>query len=166
MSTVRRIYLYLVAAISLTVVTWSVIGLARLILSEGIGQGQIIGLATLLAAIIVGLPIFLFHWLMAQRLVAKNAEERESIVRRIYFYGMMLVGIAPILSNIYRWVDNVMVTLLGGSQRGYYPYNLTPGEHLAALLVWGVIWVYLWRQVQADNRLLPSLEANLTIHRL
>jgi len=166
MSTVRRIYLYLVAAISLTVVTWSVIGLARLILSEGIGQGQIIGLATLLAAIIVGLPIFLFHWLMAQRLVAKNAEERESIVRRIYFYGMMLVGIAPILSNTYRWVDNVLVTLLGGSQRDYYPYNLTTGEHLAALLVWGVIWVYLWRQVQADNRLLPSLEANLTIHRL
>src|SRR5688572_9381712 len=119
MSTVRRIYLYLVAAISLTVVTWSVIGLARLILSEGIGQGQIIGLATLLAAIIVGLPIFLFHWLMAQRLVAKNAEERESIVRRIYFYGMMLVGIAPILSNTYRLVDNVLVTLLGGSQRDY-----------------------------------------------
>ena len=44
MLTVRRVYLYLVAAISLTVVTWAVIALARLILSEGIGQGQITGL--------------------------------------------------------------------------------------------------------------------------
>jgi hypothetical protein len=166
MLTVRRIYLYLVAAISLTVVTWSVIGLIRLILSEGIGEGQIIGLATLLAAIIVGIPIFLFHWLMAQRLTVKNAEERESIVRRIYFYGLLLVGAAPILSNLYRLVDDGLVLLLGGMQRDYYPYSLSVGEHLAAILVWGVIWVYLWRQVQADNRLLPPLEINLTIHRL
>ena len=64
MLTIRRIYLYLVAAISLVTITWSVIGLARLVLSEGIGAGQITGLATLLATIIVGLPIFLFHWLM------------------------------------------------------------------------------------------------------
>lgn len=166
MQTVRRIYLYLVAAISLTVVTWSVIGLARLVLSEGIGPGQIIGLATLLAAIIVGLPIFLFHWLMAQRQATQKAEERESIVRRIYFYGMLSVGVAPMLANIYRLVDNALVALLGGAQRDFYPYNLTTGEHLAALIIWGVIWFYLWQQVKADNRLLPVFEINLTIHRL
>jgi hypothetical protein len=166
MLTVRRIYLYLVAAISLTVVTWAVIGLARLILSEGIGQGQTIALATMLAAIIVGLPIFLFHWLMAQRLTAKNAEERESIVRRIYFYGMMLVAAAPILSNLYRLVDDILVLLLGGAQRDYYPYNLSVGEHLAAVVALGIIWVYLWRQIQADDRLLPVLETNLIVRRL
>ena len=43
MFTVRRVYLYLVAAVSLISVSWAVIGLARLILGEGIGQGQIIG---------------------------------------------------------------------------------------------------------------------------
>ncbi|NJN99164.1 MAG: hypothetical protein HC875_36270, partial [Anaerolineales bacterium] len=166
MLTVRRIYLYLVAAISLSVVAWSVIGLIRLILSEGIGEGQIIGLATLLAAIIVGLPIFLFHWLMAQRLTARNVEEQGSIIRRIYFVGLMLVGAAPILSNLYRLVDDGLVLLLGGMQRDYYPYSLSVGEHVAAVLVWGVVWIYLWRQVEADNRLLPTLETHLTIHRL
>lgn len=166
MLTVRRIYLYLVAAISLSVVAWSVIGLIRLILSEGIGEGQIIGLATLLAAIIVGLPIFLFHWLMAQRLTARNVEEQGSIIRRIYFVGLMLVGAAPILSNLYRLVDDGLVLLLGGMQRDYYPYSLSVGEHVAAVLVWGIVWVYLWRQVEADNRLLPTLETHLTIHRL
>ena len=62
MQTVRRVYLYLVSAVSLIGVSWAVIGLVRLIISEGIGQGQIIGLASWLAVIIVGLPIFLFHW--------------------------------------------------------------------------------------------------------
>ena len=106
MQTIRRIYLYLISAISLIVVTWSIILLARLILSEEIGQGQIIGLATWLAAIIVGLPIFLFHWLMAQRLAAKDEKECSSMIRGIYFLGMMAVGATPIISNIYRLIDN------------------------------------------------------------
>ncbi len=152
MLTVRRIYLYLVSAISLVGVTWSVIGLARLIVSEGIGQGQIIGLATWLAIIIVGLPIFLFHWLMAQRLTDRDEEERSSIVRRIYFYGIMAAGATPIFSNIYRLVDNGLLALVDVRRPNYYPYDLTTAEHLAALLVWGVVWFYLWRQVRADDQ--------------
>ena len=164
MLTVRRIYLYLIAAISLIVVAWSVIGLARLILSEGVGQGQITGLATWLAAIIVGLPIFLFHWLMAQRLAA-NDEERSSIIRRIYLYGLMGAGAAPIISNLYRLVEHGFLALLGGARPEYYPY-LTPPEHLAAVLIWAVIWVYLWRQVQTDNQLSAPQDIRLSIHRL
>lgn len=152
MLTIRRIYLYLVSAISLIGVTWAVIGLVRLIISEGIGQGQIIGLATGLAIIIVGLPIFLFHWLMAQRLVDKDEAERRAVIRRIYFYGVMSAGAAPIISNLYRLVDNGLLFVLGGTRPNYYPYNLTTGEHVAALLVWIVIWIYLWRQVQLDDQ--------------
>mgnify|MGYP006955180525 CR=1 FL=1 len=51
MLAIRRIYLYAVSAISLVAVTWAVIALARLILDEGIGEGQIIGLAAGLAVI-------------------------------------------------------------------------------------------------------------------
>jgi hypothetical protein len=165
---VRRIYLYLTAAISLVAVTWSVIGLARLIISEGVGEGQIIGLATLLAIIIVGLPIFLFHWLMAQRLAARSQEERESPLRQLYFYGVMAIGAAPILSNIYRLVDNALLALVGGTRLDYYPYNLSTAEHLAAIVAWGVVWVYLWRyvRVEVDRRKNTVLDMNLTIRRL
>jgi hypothetical protein len=156
MQTVRRVYLYLVSAVSLIGVSWAVIGLARLIISEGIGQGQIIGLASWLAVIIVGLPIFLFHWLMAQRLADQDPEERGSIIRRIFLYGILAAGAAPIISNIYRLVDNTLLTLLGGSRPDYYPYDLTIGEHLVALLIWGVIWIYVWWQIQTDNRLIMS----------
>ncbi len=154
MPTVRRIYLYLVAAISLIGVSWAVIGLARLIISEGLGQGQIIGLASWLAVIIVGLPIFLFHWLIAQRLASQDPEERCSLVRQIFLYGIMAVGAAPIFSNLYRLVDNALLALLGGTYLTYYPYDLTTGEHLVAILLWAVIWFYVWQQLQIYRRLL------------
>lgn len=168
MLTVRRIYLYLVSAISLVAVTWSVIGLARLIVSEGIGEGQIIGLATLLAMIIVGLPIFLFHWLMAQRLVDRSEEERESPIRQIYFYVILAIGATVIFSNVYRLVDNGLITLVGGTPQDYYPYDLTTAEHLAAILVWAVVWYYHWRDTRHryGDQLTSVQEVNLGVRRL
>lgn len=166
MQTLQRIYLYLVSAISLTVIAWAIIGLIRLIVSQEIGQGQIIALASLLAAIIVGLPIFLFHWLIAQRLAARDEAERGSTIRRIFFGVVMATGATPIISNIYRLLDNALLNLLGGVHQTYYPYNLTTAEHLAAIVVWGMIWFYLWRQLQSDNRLTPPREDLLGIRRL
>lgn len=166
MKTVRRIYLYLVSGISLTAVTWAVIVLVRLVLSEEIGQGQIIELASLLAVIIVGLPIFLFHWLLAQRLASGDQAERASIVRRIYFGVMMAVGATPIISNIYRLVDNVLLAVLGGTRREFYPYDLTTAEHLVAIIAWGIVWFYLWQQLQIDNRLVSYRDDYLGIRRL
>lgn len=162
MLTVRRLYFYGVAAISLIAVTWAVIGLIRLILHEGIGQGQIFELATLMAAIIVGLPIFLFHWWMAQRYAAQEPEERASLVRRFYLYGVMLVGAVPVFDNIYLLLDRVLVALVGGYQFD----NLGMGERLAVIIVWGVVWFYLWRQVQSDNRLMTLEAPHRTIRRL
>ncbi|MCB0172762.1 MAG: hypothetical protein KDJ97_19675 [Anaerolineae bacterium] len=168
MLTVRRIYLYLVAAISLVTVTWSVIGLARLVLSEGIGAGQITGLATLLAAIIVGLPIFLFHWLPAQRLAAASDDERESPVRTLFFYGVMAIGAMPVLSNLYHLVARGLVALVGGSLPDYYPYNLSAAENIAAVLVWTVVWLYLWRQTRQPSnwQAISTQTVNLGLRRL
>ena len=159
MQTIRRIYFYLIAAISLIGVSWSVIGLLRLIISEGVGQGQIIGLASWLAVIIVGLPIFLFHWLYAQRLAATHPAERHTLVRQIFLYGVMAAGLTPVISNIYRLVDNLLLTLLGGTHLDYYPYNLTTGEHLAALIIWVIILAYLWQQISTDRRLRQTAPA-------
>jgi hypothetical protein len=162
---VRRLYFYLVSAISLLVVTWAVIGLTRLILSEGISQNQVLELAGLLAAIIVGLPIFLFHWLMAQRQAAAEVEERASLVRRIYLYGMMLAGAVPILANLYDMVDKALLALVGYEWPDYLDY-LTAGENLATILIWSVVWFYLWRQVQSDNRQMPVTDLHLSVGRL
>ncbi|RME75378.1 MAG: hypothetical protein D6784_08030 [Chloroflexi bacterium] len=158
MPVVRRIYVYLVSAISLVGVTWAVIGLARLIIREGIGSGQVIGLAGWLAVIIVGLPIFLFHWLMANRLAADPAE-RGAIARKIFLYGVMALGAAPVAANVYRLVDNLFLALLDGRPSTGYPYNLTTGEHLVAIIVWVVVWLYLWRQTRIDRQILAAMPA-------
>jgi len=166
MKTIQRIYLYLVSAISLTTVTWAVILLARLVLREGIGQGQITELASLLAVIIVGLPIFLFHWLIAQRMAARDAADRASLIRHIYFWLMMGIGAVPLIANVYRLLDNLLLNVLGGIQKSYYPYDLTTPEHLAVIIVWGVVWFYLWRQVQTDDRLIPPDDNRLGLRRI
>lgn len=168
MLAVRRVYLYAVSAISLVAVTWAVIALARLILDEGIGQGQLIGLAAGLAVIIVGGPIFLFHWLMAERLVADSPEERTSPVRYLFFYGVLTAAALPVLSNIYRLVDDLLLALLGGQSPNYYPYDLSVPDHLAAILVWGVVWLFVarfvWGQVAQTGA--PNYDINLTLRRL
>ncbi len=168
MQTVRRIYLYLVAAISLLAISWAAIGLVRLILSEGIGQGQIIGLASLLAVIIVGLPLYLFHWLMAQRLAATADDEIYSPVRQLYLYILLAFAAAPIIANVYRLLDNALITLVGGIHGSSYPYDLTIAEHLAAIAVWLVVWFYHQRLVRPlsnrQNPLVPDL--NLAIRRV
>jgi hypothetical protein len=152
MLTVRRVYLYLVTAISLTAVTWAVIALARLVLTEGIGQGQITGLATMLAIIIVGLPIFLFHWLMAQRLAKASPDERRSPVRQLFFYSMLAIAATPIWANIYRLVEKALIWLVGGEiPYSVYPYDLTLTEHITAILIWGIIGLYLWRLAQTQD---------------
>ena len=80
MKTVRRLYFYAVAFISIEVVLWGLIGLARSIVDETVG-GQADALARALALIVVGMPIFLFHWLWAQRLASRDPEERAAGVR-------------------------------------------------------------------------------------
>ncbi len=168
MLAVRRIYLYAVSAISLVAVTWAVIALARLILDEGIGQGQLIGLAAGLAVIIVGGPIFLFHWLMAERLAAASPEERHSPVRYLFFYVVLTAAALPVLSNLYRLVDDLLLTLLGGQRPNYYPYDLTVAEHLAAILVWGIVWLFVARFVagQVAQSGAPNYDINLSLRRL
>jgi hypothetical protein len=166
MLTVRRIYLYAVSAVSLVAVTWAVISLMRLILDGGVGQGQITGLAWALAVVIVGLPIFLFHWLLAQRLAAGSVEERQSPVRHAFFYVIMAAAATPFFSNVYRLLDNFLLTLLDGVRLGYYPYNLTAADHLAALIVWGVVWVFVWRFLQTEMSETPAQIVNRGIRRV
>jgi hypothetical protein len=166
MLTVRRIYLYAVSAISLIAVAWAVIGLIRLIFDGGIGAAQITGLASTMAVIIVGLPIFLFHWLMAQRLAAASPEEEQSPIRHLFFYFIMAVAATPVLSNIYRLLDNLMLALLGGDRPDYYPYDLSVVDHLAVIVVWGVVWLYVWRYISTHRNDSPALTINLTIRRL
>ena len=98
MKTIRRIYLYAVAFISMEVVLWGLIGLARSIFSDSVGGG--VGpLAQALALILVGVPVFGIHWWAVQRSAKKDADEHASGLRAFFFYAALLALLIPVAQN-------------------------------------------------------------------
>ncbi len=75
MKSIRRFYFYLVAFISIEVVLWGLVGLLRSVVDDMVSGGAD-ALAQALALILVGVPIFLVHWLWAQRVSARDEEEK------------------------------------------------------------------------------------------
>ena len=76
MKSIRRLYFYLVAFISIEIVVWGLVGLLRSIVDQTVSGGGD-ALAQALALILVGVPIFLIHWLWAQRVSAQEPKIRD-----------------------------------------------------------------------------------------
>ena len=90
MKTIRRLYFYAVSAISIEVVLWGVIGLLRSILDSQDISNNANNLASALALIFVGVPIFLIHWGWAQSVSSKDSEEGSASIRAVFLYGILL----------------------------------------------------------------------------
>ena len=96
MKTIQRIYLYAVSLISMEVVLWGMIGLARSIFSDS-SSGGVSQLSQALALILVGVPVFGIHWWAAQRSANQDEEERSSGVRALFLYAVLLGLLIPYL---------------------------------------------------------------------
>jgi hypothetical protein len=167
MKTIRRLYFYAVAIISMEVVVWGIISLLRSIFSANKITNDASTLAQALALILVGVPIFLVHWFWAQRVSAKDDEEKTASIRAIFFYGILLGTLIPAVQNLLALIDrtflsvaNLYVTraIVGGSQ--------TWVDNLIAIVVNLLIAAYFWRTLQNEWRTLPETEAFTEIRRL
>ena len=87
MRTVRRLYFYILALIGAEAVVWGAVALLRTVISSGLigAAGQI---ATGLSAVLGGLPVFLFHWLIVQRDAARDAAADGSFVFAVRTTGV------------------------------------------------------------------------------
>ena len=164
MSNVRSWYIYIVSAISLQAVTWSIIFLLRFLT---ILDGESEAIAFQIAVIIIGLPVFLGHWLWAQRLATRSIDERENILRRIYLYGNLAAFLGPISANLFALIQN----LFGGSNdflgRDYNALS-TPETfiyHLLALVFLGALWVYHRQIIKEDSQSVVEEGALATVRR-
>ena len=100
MQTVRRVYLYAVAFISFQTCLWAAVGLALMVIDPPPpGSLLIMRLAGLLSALIVAIPFYVIHWLIAQRQATESSDERSSNARGMYHYGLMLAMAAPIIGS-------------------------------------------------------------------
>ncbi len=169
MITIRRWYIFLVCAISLQSVTWAVIALLHNVLVTG-GQAPVTAIAFQIALIVIGLPIGLVHWLWAQRLAGREADERESAVRRLYLYGTLAALLGPGLAHAFDIVTRLLRLALGLPPSEFDFLGFSPTEaisrDLIALAVLALLWFYHWRIVSGDAKAAPETGNAAAVQRL
>ncbi len=156
MSTLRRLYLYAVALVSLETVVWGVIGLARGLLT-GLPQDLLAArIATSLSLVLVGLPVFAVHWFLAQRRARADAQERSARLRAVFLYGVLFAAFLPALTNTLSILEITFNQILRLPAVDRLTTALV--DHLAAILVnllaaaWGLFMLRTdWRAVPVDE---------------
>jgi uncharacterized protein DUF5671 len=147
---VRRLYFYLVSAIALAFVGWSAASLLRLgvdallpamAVDPGAARGE---LARSASWLLVGLPVWLWHWSRSQALTGGSLglQETRSTTRRWYLYIVAFAGVAVLLFSGARVVYEIVLIGLGRSADAALIANL--GHAASDALVAGIVLWYHW----------------------
>ena len=167
MKTVRRLYFYAIAFISFEVVLWGLIGLIRSIVNPDLITDNAQALATALSLILVGVPIFLIHWLWAQRASAREEEEKTATLRAVFLYGALFATLLPAVQNLLALINRTFIgvarisyerALIGGTQS--WPDNLI------AIILNLLLASYFWSILRAEGPALPDTENFKDIRRV
>jgi len=150
MRTIRRLYLYLVAFISIEVVIWGLIGLARSAFS-----GDVVGgtsqLAGALASILVSVPVFVLHWIPAQRMAHKDNDERASRIRAIFFYGLLLATLIPITQNILVLINHLWLKAFNlPAREAFLGISQSWPDNVIAMVMNGLVAGYIFSVLRQD----------------
>jgi len=169
MVTVRRWYIFLICAISLHAVAWAVIALLQNLFLKA-SQAPVTAIAFQIAVVVIGLPIFLVHWLWAQRLAGRELDERESALRRLYLYGTLAGFLGPFLAHSFDLFVWLLRLTFGAPQSDFGSLEFSPTETilraLIAMVVLALLWFYHWRVVAADAKAAPEVGNAATLRRL
>ena len=166
MKTVRRLYFYAVAFISIEVVLWGVISLLRSIVDDTVG-GQAQALARALALVLVGMPIFLFHWLWAQRAAARDPEEQTAGLRALFFYAILISTLIPLVQNVLALIDRLF---LDATQldigRAIFGHAQPWPDSVIAIVMNGLAAAYFWNVLRGEWPNLPDSKSFADVRRL
>ncbi len=165
MKTVRRLYFYLVALISLEVVLWGSISLLRSIIDETGGGAE--ALAQALALVLVGVPIFLVHWLWSQRSSSQDEEEKTAGLRAIFLYAVLFGTLIPVVQNLLALIDRTFIeTVHLATERAVIGGSQTVPDNIIAILMNGLVAVYFWNILRGEWKTLPSKDNFADVRRL
>jgi hypothetical protein len=166
MKTVRRLYFYAVALISLEVVVWGLINLLRSIVDQTVGGGAE-ALAQALALILVGLPIFLFHWLWSQRVSTRDEEEKTASLRAIFLYAVLIGTLIPVFQNLLALIDRGLLQITHMSaDRALLGSTQTIADNLIAITMNGIVALYFWNILRGEWKTLLDKENFADVRRL
>lgn len=167
MRSVRRLYFYVVALIGLEAVVWGAISLARTIVEQLPLFGTLDLLAGGVSAVLVGLPVFTVHWLTIQRDARQDEDEKRTLLRAIFLYGVRLAVLIPVAHNLLALVNRSLFLLLdvlpmrawlGGGQRIW--------DNLIAIFINLAVWFYFDRILRNEWLSLPDKNHLVGVRRL
>ncbi len=166
MKTIRRLYFYAVAFISLEVILWGMISLVRSFFGNRIENGAQT-LAQALSLILVGVPIFLFHWILAQRFSATDGEEKTASIRAVFLYGILLATLVPVVQNFIALLDRIFLSVANlQTERAIIGASQTWVDNLIAIPINLIIAAYFWNVLRVEWSTLPETQNFSEIRRL
>jgi hypothetical protein len=158
MTTIRRWYIFSVCAISLQSVTWALIALLRNLFTN---RGNIpeTEVAFSISIVLIVFPIYLVHWFWAGRLASHDDEERGSLLRRVYLYGMMAGFLFPFFYNAQALIEQITAMILKvPALTSQYSFGTHIAQDVLALIPLGLFWFYHYRQTKTDEgQLAPEM---------
>ena len=167
MKTIRRLYFYLVAAISLEVVLWGLINLLRTTFASGLTFPGADTLAQALALIFVGVPIFAVHWLWAQNAASKDPEEHSATLRAVFLYAVLLMTLIPVAQNLLALINRSLVVSAGiDTTRAFLGGSQSWIDNLIAILFNLLAAAYFFNVLRANWASLPDHESFAGVRRL
>jgi hypothetical protein len=169
--TIRRIYYYAVAATALALLWLGLVEILSALLDALLNRSALMStepiwaqpLATGLALVAVSAPVWSYHWRAVQRVArqpdAAGHNERTSAPRRIYLYGVALVGAVLILVNTAQVLYRLLLLLLG--EPGIDFFTTQTANELARGIIAAALWIVHILAIRADGQLEADYEANL-----
>jgi hypothetical protein len=124
-------------------------------------------LAQALSLILVGVPIFLIHWLWTQRASAKDEEEKTASLRAVFLYGILLGTLIPVAQNLLALVNRAFLSAADlYTSRAALGSSQTWTDNLIAIVINLLIAAYFWNVLQGEWRTLPEKENFIEVRRL
>jgi hypothetical protein len=160
-ATIRRIYYYAVALTGLVLVWFGAIDVVQVVIDWTTGQDAIVGgsiwlvpLASGLSRLFIAAPIWAYHWQVSQQVARRDDEagqaERASAPRKVYLYGVALVGGLVILYYLAQVAYRILLVLLGDPSASFVG---APAGDLARSAIAAVIWIVHFMAIRTDAKM-------------
>jgi hypothetical protein len=172
---VRRIYYYAVAATGLVLLWIGLVNVLQVVIDMVFTAGQIKDsaiwqrpLATGLSLLVVGAPVWAYHWRSVQSIAlqatAEGAAERASLPRRVYLYAVAFTGAVLLIVFLALVVYRVFLYAMGDPNITLMSTELS--EDIARSLIAAALWAVHLGALRTDQRLSAETPASSAVKRL
>lgn len=176
-ATIRRWCVYGLGFVGLMLLLFGTAGLLTRLIDLAIptegstadsGRWLALDMSGRVASVVTGLVVWLSAWTWVSRLVAQTASpdpERDSVLRKVYLYGVLLIAIGWTVWNAAQALYVLLRSLLIPSQAGalWSTVQRDLGETVANVLVFGIAWAYHAHVVKHEAGAAPEQQRQATI---